>query len=416
MADHPVKKSSAYRVLHTADWHLGKSLRDLSRDEEHARFLDWLADFILKSETDLLVVAGDIFDSANPPQQALRRYHEFIARVYRETHAEILIVGGNHDSPALLESSASVLTQLRCRIVGQAPSAPANCILTFPQDTPKIAVAAIPFLRDRDLRKGVSGETSAEIRSAIVAGIANYYEAATQAAPPDLPLLATGHLTVTGSSTSDSERDIHIGGLGDIAADRFPEQIDYLALGHLHRPQRCGKRSNFRYSGSPIPLSFSEASDEKSLQLLDFVESELIEQHTIPIPAYRALLRVKAKRSSIRTALADLELPDTPLRPWLEIQIKDPVPGEDLFQECLEASEAIDADVIQVTAIGQTAAILDESEIDESETHRLLEDPTAVFQRRLEMADQLDLDERETLELTFTKLLEAHQSGDPISA
>ena len=263
------KSAGAFRVLHTADWHLGKLLGDLSREEEHSRFLDFLLETIVAEEVDALVIAGDLFDSANPPQSAQRQYYAFLSQLYAARECAVVVVAGNHDSPAQLEAPRDVLTTLRATVVGRALEDP---VLLLPDsESPRLALAAIPFLRDRDLRSGQMGQGAEAIRQALVDGIARRYSDAGEAVEGlGVPAMATGHLTVSGAKASDSERDIHVGGLGTVSAKIFPQVFDYVALGHLHRPQACGEADHIRYSGSPIPLSFSEALDTKSVQIADF--------------------------------------------------------------------------------------------------------------------------------------------------
>ncbi len=261
----PAKPAGAFRILHTADWHLGKLLNDQSRDEEHERFLDWLLEFVAENSVDAVLLAGDVFDTANPPQSALARYYDFVSGLFRQGNCALVVIAGNHDSAAQLEAPKGVLSSLKTHVVGFLAEEPKARILGLPSDeNPRVAVAMIPFLRDRDLRVGKAGESADEIRAQVLAGITSRYEEAAAAAVGlKCPVIATGHLTVLGASTSDSERDIHIGGLGAVTSGSFPEVFSYVALGHLHRPQATDASGRVRYSGSPIALSFSEVADEK---------------------------------------------------------------------------------------------------------------------------------------------------------
>ena len=416
----PPKPGGVYRVVHTADWHLGKPLGDLSREDEHGCFLDFLLASIREQEADQLVVAGDVFDSANPPQSAQRQYYTFLSSLFRETQCHVLIVGGNHDSPAQLAAPSRALEALRVKVIGSASEPGLEAITLFPdRSNPQLAVAAIPFLRDRDLRTASSSGSAESIQKAVTDGIARHYAKAAAAveepATSGIPAIATGHLTVTGSSTSDSEREIHIGGLGSVGTSVFPEVFQYVALGHLHRPQRCDGRDEVRYSGSPIPLSFSEASDHKELRVIDFHKDKLAGQHTLPLPLARALVQIRCKRTEIAEKIAKLEAPACELTPWVELVVEDALGGEDVLSTASEAAEGKPFEIVRV--ISSSAAelhglSLGDTEITPDEADDLLADPARVFGLRLDGEDSLEADERDRLEAAFHGLLENLQGGE----
>lgn len=309
------------RILHTADWHLGARLVDCDRHAEHAAFLDWLLQRLGGLRPDLLIVAGDIFDTATPPQEALGLYYRFLARLSREVGCRALILGGNHDSPATLQAPSDILAALDIRIVASPPADPREALLEFPD----VVVCAVPFLRERDVRQAAPGQTSDEVAAAIREGIRNHYAAlrtAGQARAGGRPLLATGHLTALGSSASPSERPIHIGNLGAVAASCF-EGFAYTALGHIHKPQAVGGDPCIRYAGSPIPLGFAELDIPKELRLLDIADG-LVSQESLPVPVFRPLLRLSCAVSEMPAALASLQAPraEGPL-PWIELTVTD---------------------------------------------------------------------------------------------
>lgn len=411
------KPAGAYRVLHTADWHLGKLLGDLSREEEHARFFGFLLETIVAEEIDALVVAGDVFDSANPPQSALRQYYEFLSKLFAARECAVVIVGGNHDSPAQLESPSDVLKTLRATVVGKSRDDP--LVLLPDGKNPRLAVAAIPFLRDRDLRSGQMGQGAEAIKKALVEGIAQRYaEAGEAVAGLAIPALATGHLTVAGATVSDSERDIHVGGLGTVSAKIFPQVFDYVALGHLHRPQSCGEFEHVRYSGSPIPLSFSEALDTKSVRVIDFDGSGLVAQFGIKLPMWRRLVQMRAKRAELADELASGVELEGDLRTWVEVVVEDPVAGENVLELVREAADGKEFDVIRVICARKRSVTgVREGEIDaESGEENLLGDPLEVFGLRLDREDTFEEGEREALQLAFRQVLERHNEDGRVEA
>lgn len=404
-----MKPRGNYRILHTADWHLGKLLNDQSRDEEHGRFLDWLLGLVDEQEVDAILLAGDVFDTANPPQVALARYYDFVSRLFRQGNCELVVIAGNHDSAAQLEAPKRALRSLKTHVVGFLAEEPGARILCLPSDEePRVAIALIPFLRDRDLRVGKAGESADEIRAQVVAGIKSRYEE-TAAATGELkcPILATGHLTVLGASTSDSERDIHIGGLGAVTAGSFPEAFSYVALGHLHRPQSTDADGRVRYAGSPIPLSFSEAGDEKEVRILD-VTAAGITQRGVPVPVSRRLKQIRTTNAELERAVGEFALAAGELRGWVEVVVEDATLEDDLVERVRALTEGRDFDVLKVLrgrAAGVAGMSVGDSTDDEA-IESLLDRPDQVFEHLLGEHGSFSEDEVTGLKAAFAVLME----------
>lgn len=312
------------RILHTADWHLGARLVERDRLTEHAAFLDWLIGTLRSEKADALLLSGDVFDAANPPQDAVALYFDFLKRLADLKTVKAIITGGNHDSASHLNAPRELLRRFDVHVFGHA----GDTVV----DLGDAIVAAVPFLRERDLRQAAAGETMTDVQSQVRAAIREHYAAqlaACRAAAKERPIIAMGHLTVLGADHSDSERDIHIGNLGAIGAEVFAG-FDYTALGHLHRPQRVAGLDSVRYSGSPIALSFSEASDAKSVVFLD---TQGLTITTLPTPVPRALVRVKASRATLTADLANV-----PAEAWAEVTVKLDAPEPDLDRQVREAA------------------------------------------------------------------------------
>jgi exonuclease SbcD len=313
------------KLLHTADWHLGARLVERDRLPEHAAFLDWLIDTLRTEQIDALLVSGDIFDAANPPQDAVALYFDFLKRLADLKTVKAVITGGNHDSASHLNAPRELLRRFEVHVFGHAGD---NVV-----DLGGAVVAAVPFLRERDLREAAAGETMAAVHEQVRAAIRAHYTAqlaACRAIANGRPIIAMGHLTVLGATTSDSERDIHIGNLGAVGADLF-DGFDYTALGHLHRPQRVASIDTIRYSGSPIALSFSEAADAKSVVIID---TQGMKIELLPIPTTRALVRVTANRATLATDLAAI-----PADAWAEVTVKLDAPEPDLDRQVRDAAQ-----------------------------------------------------------------------------
>ena len=412
------KGAGVFRLIHTADWHLGKPLADLDRTEEYRRFLDFLLETLLSTQADALVVAGDVFDCATPPQSAVRLYFDFLTALYTRSHCRVVVTAGNHDSPSQMESPRDLLSVVRTRVVAALPVDRSAVLIPLPSpESPVLVVAAVPFLRERDLRTGRLGQSAVEIERDLREGLRCRYEEVAEAARPwrerGIPILAMGHLTALGASTSESEREIHVGGLGKIGADAFPEAFSYVALGHLHRPQAVGGRPHIRYSGSPIALSFSE-TEPKELRLLDFENGSLVTNEAIPVPQPRSLVVLRVPQSDLESRLLAFTPPPSELPPWVEVVVENASFGVDLYKTVQDLVEGRPYHVVKVTAerAGDKAALGLEDDSPEEEAENLLSDPKAVFRRRLDQESDLDEAARAALETIFAELYDRHLEGE----
>ena len=405
------KPADAFRVLHTADWHLGKMLNEQSREEEQKRFLDWLLKQVVDLEVDVVLVAGDVFDTANPPQSAEALYYDFVAELNRKSSASLVLIAGNHDSANQLEAPKRVLKALRTHVHGAVADEPADRLLLLPSaDAPKVAIAMVPFLREKDLRMGKTGDKEAVVRKEIVAGITRVYEEtakATKSAKISCPVIATGHLTVAGSSSSESERDIHIGGLGAVDSNVFPEAFAYVALGHLHRPQAPDKAGRVRYSGSPIALSFSEVDDKKEVRLLD-VNTKGITQSSVPIPVFRKLVQLKTSLETLDKDLAaQAKVKAGELPTWVEVVLSGHTGLNDANSQVqtlahgqpFEVLKVMLADVPRLIGAGVGQEV-------DTQLEGLLDKPTEVFDLLLKQQEELPEAEKKSLRLAFRKIVD----------
>ncbi|MEY1271122.1 exonuclease subunit SbcD [Proteus mirabilis] len=318
------------RIIHTSDWHLGQYFFTKTRAQEHQQFLDWLLEQIREQQVDAVIVAGDIFDTGSPPSYARELYNRFVVAI-RDTQCQLIILGGNHDSVATLNESKSLLACLNTTVIANVhtenPQAP--IILYQKNHAPGALLCAIPYLRPRDMVNSKSGQSGADKQGALKEAIADYYQRQYQAALDlrkqlnvNIPIIATGHLTTIGASVSDSVREIYIGTLEAFNATLFPP-FDYIALGHIHRPQRVNKSGHIRYSGSPIPLSFDESAQQKSVCLIDFEQDKLAEMTLLPIPEFQPLRTLSGSLQEIATQLEQLATQynemDTTI--WLDIEV-----------------------------------------------------------------------------------------------
>ncbi len=293
------------RILHTADWHLGHSLHELSREREHRAFLAWLLDVLETHTVDALIIAGDVFETANPSALAQEMWYGFLADVrQRFPRLDIVVVGGNHDSAARLDAPRPLLAAQKIFMVGGLPRHKGGALdlgrLIAPLHDADGAVAAwvaaVPFLRIADLPRMADLPAFTEGDDLLIEGVRQVYAEAVEAArvrrEPGQALLATGHCYMTKSEISEmSERRILGGNQHALPADIFPDDLAYVALGHLHLPQRVGSE-HVRYSGSPIPLSLAERDYRHQVLLVTLDGSELASVEPLVIPRTVELLRV----------------------------------------------------------------------------------------------------------------------------
>lgn len=286
------------KILHTADWHIGQRLHERSRLDEHAQFLDWLLETIQERKVDLLLVSGDIFDTSLPSAEATNLYYRFLYRLFDETEAYAVITAGNHDSARHLEAPREFLKMGRIHVVGLAAEV-SECVFSFPPDDPRVTVAAVPYLSETELPH-VSYETEIERNDRYRERLKSFYTDCVSVMPAELPKILMGHLFVQGGHVTDSERNIQIGGATAIHTNDFPDGVDYVALGHLHRPQTIkGTAYPIRYSGSPIPLRFNETGYSKKVYLLELSEAgSLGRDEDIEIPVFKELCTVEGDEDS----------------------------------------------------------------------------------------------------------------------
>lgn len=316
------------KILHTADWHLGINLYNESLEEDHSLFISWLLDTCIPTvQPDAILISGDIFDKANPPIFARQQYYQFLARLIPLSIKKVIITAGNHDSAAMLEAPREILRHLNIHVMGNASCEMEHLLIPiFQKDgqEPAVVIAAVPFLKDQDIRTPRWDESTESIEHAVREGIKNYYRQIAEACEiyrkKKIPVIAMGHLFASGVSISDSERQIQVGNLGSVDAQCFPEErFAYVALGHIHMPQNVQGSSHIWYSGSPIALSFSERKQQKVLRLLS-IEGNQVSSEVMKIPAFRELKRVEGDFFTVKNELLHLKN-DKPLPLLVDISI-----------------------------------------------------------------------------------------------
>lgn len=410
------------RLFHTSDWHLGQNLHGQDRDFEHACFLTWLLAQLGSEQPDVLLIAGDIFDTVNPPVKAQERLYDFIVSAHeQQPKLTIVMIAGNHDSGSRIELPGPLMRRLRTHALGRVlwlddgQLDAERLLIPLPDAKGKIAAwcLALPFLRPAEV-------TGAHLGDDYLRGIGQVHEWLIEAAnakrKKGQALIAISHAHMAGGSVSeDSERSLIIGNAEALPASLFGPDISYVALGHLHKPQRVNGEERIRYCGSPIPLSFSEICYQHQIldvtlkgETLVSVESRLIPravnlQRIGPLPLADVLAQL--------AELADIDLlADLQRQPWLEVRVKLDEPQPDLRQQI---ETALQGKSVRLVRIG--AEYAGSAGRDDDDGTRLIEldqlSPQELFSRAWQENYGSEADEQ-TLKDFAVLLQEVQQEGE----
>ena len=310
------------RFIHTADWHLGNSMHDIDRQEETKQFLAWLKDRIVRFGAQCLVISGDIFDTAVPPLEARRMYFQFLASLLDTDCKNVVIIGGNHDSGALLDAPRDLLEALNIQMVGSLGERSVEELVKELTDASGNVVgisAAVPYVREPELRRFKPGSGDADFAQSTYSGLysAVYEAAESLRAGRDIPIVATGHLYASkleGRPENDEGKDAKghgmrdiVGNLGTIPVSVFPEGFDYVALGHIHYTTMVAQNPKVCYSGSPFVLGFDEAKIPHHILEIDLEKGEEPVVMKIETPQYFKFVRVSGSIENIIMQLNQLK-------------------------------------------------------------------------------------------------------------
>jgi len=302
------------RILHTSDWHLGRSFGDFTLLDEQRAFVDWLVATAAAEQAELVVIAGDLHDRAVPPAAAVSLFSDAVRRL-RAVGAEVVAIAGNHDSGERVDAFDGLVDAGGIIIRGGYRAASTVTVREY-SDGP-LAIVALPFLEPLlapiETREAIlDGSSSPRLSHEAV--LAHAIERAEAGLPKGTRSLALAHAFVTGAAPSDSERELAVGDSGMVSADIF-EPFDYVALGHLHRPQLVADSEHIRYSGSPLPYSFGERH-QKVVVSIDLAPDGAITAHEIPIEVGRAVATVRGSFDELMSGPADEQS-------WVRVELTD---------------------------------------------------------------------------------------------
>lgn len=283
------------RILHTGDWHLGRTLEGRSRLQEQEDFLDELTAIVRDQNIDLVLMAGDVYDTVNPPASAEKLFYDSMSRLADDGRRQVVAIAGNHDNPERLAASSPLAMKQGITLIGLPGT---NSLAIDCERTGERAVLyALPYPSESRLKELLSEDADeGKLQQAYSERIAGLIEQASASFSAQSVNLIMSHLYVLGGSDSDSERPIQVGGAYTVNGSAFGHAADYVALGHLHRPQTIKAGVPVRYSGSPLAYSFSEAGQAKSVTVLDIQPGGQAELQEVYLSSGRPLVRWKAER------------------------------------------------------------------------------------------------------------------------
>lgn len=397
------------KIIHTSDWHIGRILYGRKRYEEFEAFLAWLAELIEAQAVEALLIAGDIFDTSTPSNRAQQLYYRFLCRIATSDCRHVVVIGGNHDSPTFLNAPQELLKALDIHVVGSMAEDPSDEVLVLRdrQGAPELIVCAVPYLRDRDIRIAEAGESIQDKERKLVEGIESHYSSVVAIAEErraelggSIPIVGMGHLFAAGGQTveGDGVRDLYVGSLAHVGSGIFPESIDYMALGHLHVPQVVAGKDTIRYSGSPLPMGFGEARQQKMVCQIEFTGT-VASVEAVNVPTFQKLIQIRGDWEAISNELNALSATGT--AGWLEIIYE----GDEVIADLRERMEEIIAEsALEILRVKNTRIINRVLEqVDENETLDDI-DLSDVFERCL-AAHQIPEEQRDELRQVYQETL-----------
>ncbi len=404
------------RILHTSDWHLGRSLYDKKRYEEFEAFLTWLVRTIKQEKIDILLIAGDVFDTATPSNRSQNLYYQFLGQVARTSCRHIVVIAGNHDSPSFLDAPKELLLALNVHIVGSiSQSLEDEVILLSTDNQVEAIICAIPYLRDKDIRTAEAGENIDDKNAKLIEGITKHYSEVCQIAEEkrvelnkdNIPIIAMGHLFTAGGKTQkdDGVRELYIGSLTHFPVDKFPATIDYLALGHLHIPQLVNKKEHIRYSGSPLAMGFGEAQQEKKIIIVEFINTKPTIQE-LTVPTFQRLISISGTIDEIQAKIEELKKENS--NAWLEIEYngKEIIPN---LQEII--TEAVSDTLLEVRKV-ENKQITKRLAMANAENETLSDLTVEEVFKRLLDASNIIKEESKELTIAYNEIVQALREED----
>lgn len=394
------------RIFHTSDWHLGKMLGDWDRTEDFVFFLDWLLQKIEERRPDVLLIAGDVFDVSMPPIAAQRLYYDFLERAAATPVSAVVVTAGNHDSQSFLSASAEVLRSVRTIVAGSTPEEQ-SIVVRDREGHPIAAVAAVPFLKEGEVRKGLALGDSLDELALYEAGIEARYslahekllQAMEREGVENLPKIAMGHLYLRDSIPMERREkvlsDPQVGSIRMADLSRLGSDWDYVALGHLHKAGKLDGVVLARYSGVPISLDLKHQDYPHQIVEVNFTETG-VEEILHDVPQKRAVRILRGHSAELPAALEKLaaELPEC----YVGMELTDPKPTSDLLEPLVDQCSVLGLRFVSFRLANPTVDVF---RSEEGLTLEMLT-PEAVFEEVLREAARGE-EEKERLRALFAE-------------
>lgn len=376
------------RIFHSADWHIGKGLGNIDRTDDFRVFFRDLLAMIAERQPDVLLISGDVFDTSMPANSAQRLYYDFMRSLEGSSVRATIVTAGNHDSQRFLEAPRALLETLRCYVAGDTVERQ-TFVLRDDDGAPYLAVAAVPYLREGDVRRGTMDDTDTDRAQRFEAGVRAHYDAVHSLLMDELkgarvPLVAMGHLFVTGSKMKpnsdpvESDGSVYVGTLRNVTADAFGDTWDYVALGHIHHGQEVKAKVPMRYSGSPVALSYSHMTYHHHIVEVTFDETGAMSVEELPVKQPRHFVQVKGTLDELKAGID--QAGTTYVMPFVEATLTSDECLPDLSNELTTYGETHG---VIVTAVRNEALAARYAQINEEAPDLSDLTPDAVFKAYL---------------------------------
>lgn len=327
------------RILHTADWHFGKTLEGRSRHEEQEQFVDELCQIVADENIDVVLIAGDVYDTANPPAQSEQLFYDALARLSNGGDRRVVVISGNHDSPERLQAASPLAEKHGVTLIGHPVMQTVQLIVEKTGE--RLQIAALPYPSEARL-KTLFAKSQAEemLQQAYEQKVRYLIESLSSSFHEKSVNIVMSHLFLAGGLETDSERPIQVGGAYTVSPAIFPASAQYVALGHLHRPQAIHHpQINIRYSGSPLAYSFSESGQAKSVAVIDAKPGQRVETKEIVLNSGKPLVTWRAASFDELFAWLD-EGRDKSC--WVNVEVEvDDVPSMEHIQQIRKSHSGI---------------------------------------------------------------------------
>lgn len=425
------KNTKPLRILHTSDWHLGQLFYNQKREEEHKHFLNWLINIIIDYKVDILIICGDVFDIAFPPNYAFECLYNFLAECSKTNCHQVIIIAGNHDSPATLNAPKEILKLINVSVFSniKIQNFSYNVLVVKDKFTsiPLAIIIAIPFIREKDIYSPKPDESLQERETAVLKAIQDLYNRTIEEALKiqssinlSLPIIATGHLFLELSNNYKlfSERLLYGYYNASIPISFFSPYINYVALGHLHSYYIVTPNENqiICYSGSPIPLSFDEISNQKYVVLieLDPRNNSNIAPHITPIsvPQFQPMYSLTGNCETLsneilRISTEAIKSSNSYITPWLKVTLQNEENPDLAFEKLINLANAKNIKILHFET--QHKQMVNENTTNFNYFYEIASktslSPEEVFKMRLEQEENLSKDTKNKLISSYSDIL-----------